>query len=485
MSDIEYAKTSVKVINDFLIDIIGSVVPGIIFLFCVIASVGIPAVMLYFGYPVVQETDPEYATKIELLISNNFQGWFWLVIFFTFIILAYAIGNIFYRRDIKDMDKDSFKYVRTKHFIESVIPSLVFSDIRFKNWKVRRKFCSLKKQKKQLGEDSKRHFIKQYADLLYDYIDQNEKKAFRDETLSLLNGGCSAGSRTLDKIIEKLNHKAYCIYLGDTRDLAVTDAPEPCETTEKQYDVNSDFLREYVSAKYYEKLSLLLKEGNTSDPELTFFNAAGWFFRFSLRSEFACDTEDYCQFPYLYYDKYLCRREAFHLMKHVKWNTENARSKNALNKLKMRIQLASKDEYSILVKNEAHIRMASSSRVVAYWTRTIAYYSLAVLLIVALLTYIGYRKYPESPFFHNLTLDFAVLLRMGSIMLIPVCIILLSNYIWQSVKKFLHYQRLREIFFVLQAYNEIFYTNIRGLPEDLIYRIHKEDRQSYKESAGR
>ncbi|MCC8020331.1 MAG: hypothetical protein LIO85_11260 [Rikenellaceae bacterium] len=479
MSDSGYAKTSVKVINDFLIDIIGSVVPGIIFLFCVFVSVVIPAVMLYLGYPVMPETGTEYATKIDLLVSNTFQGWFWLVIFFIFIILAYAIGNIFYRRDIKDMDRDSFKFVRNKHFYESVIPSVAFSEIRLKERKMRNRFDILKNKCKEPGQKAKKHFIIKYADLLSDYLDADRKTGFKEEILTLLKNQRVKDEPTFEEIIEKLNHMAYSVYLDDTADPDL-DNRKPCETTAMQFDINSDFLRENVSGKYLEKLSVLLKNGDNRDPELIYFNATGWYFRFSLRSEFACDTEEYCQFPYLYYDKYLCRREAFHLMKHVKWNSENARSKNALNKLKMRIQLASKDEYSILVKNEAHIRMASSSRVVSYWTRTIAYHSLVVLLLVTLLSYFvsvdgsGFLRFSGNP-----NLDFAVLLRMGLIMLIPICIILLSNYIWLSVKKFLHYQRLREIFFVLQAYNEIFYNNIRGLNEDLIERIHAEDRQVY------
>ncbi|MCD8173344.1 MAG: hypothetical protein LUD76_07800 [Alistipes sp.] len=171
MSDIEYAKTSVKVINDFLIDIIGSVVPGIIFLFSVIVSVAIPAVMLYFSYPLLPEPDTQYATKVELLISNTFQGWFWLVVFFTFLILAYAIGNIFYRRDIKEMDRASFVYAKKKHFYNTVLPAVRFTNIKIRDRKATKKNA----RTPHAGEQDEKEFIEKYFETIYDYIPGPDK----------------------------------------------------------------------------------------------------------------------------------------------------------------------------------------------------------------------------------------------------------------------------------------------------------------------
>ncbi|MCD8173343.1 MAG: hypothetical protein LUD76_07795 [Alistipes sp.] len=185
-----------------------------------------------------------------------------------------------------------------------------------------------------------------------------------------------------------LNQTAYLLYIKEYNPPTYS-LPELVDDVPRQYEINKGLLKDFIEPEQLVALDRSVKfiSDKESDcavirknvkkyrevvgqlRELSYFNAIGWFFRFYLRSEFACDTEECCQFPYMYYGKYLCRREAYHLVKHVSWTDETARSKNALNKLKMRVQLASKDEYSILVKNEAHVRMASSSRFVAFITK--------------------------------------------------------------------------------------------------------------------
>jgi len=112
----------------------------------------------------------------------------------------------------------------------------------------------------------------------------------------------------------------------------------------------------------------------------------------------------------------------------------------------VKIQLKAKEYYNIIVKNEAHIRMASSSYWVATKSRWVVFAS--VILLFSLIQ----KVFPES---HGWDL----LLRAACVLWLPIGVFWLNWFIKKSVINFLHYQRLREIFFVLKVYDEFVKKN--------------------------
>ncbi len=91
-----------------------------------------------------------------------------------------------------------------------------------------------------------------------------------------------------------------------------------------------------------------------------------------MQNESGCATEKRCDFPYMSYYKYLLKRRQYKLLKYVMWINSPARTKNQINNYKIELQLHVPNAYSIISKNESHIRMASSTWHVAKTVKVIA-----------------------------------------------------------------------------------------------------------------
>ncbi|GAB6010758.1 hypothetical protein [Viscerimonas tarda] len=462
----DYTKDSIKVINDFLIDLIGALIPGIIFLFSVTLCVVIPVIIIYINgntsYSVTVGGTSDIATLIslngiatkqDLLISNVFQGWFWLVIFFVFLILAYAIGNIFYRLDIKDVDRKSFKCVKKKHFKKTVLP-LFKSELDA----IKKEKADKNKETKEERKLKKAELFDEYYDLLFDHILSQERRpkkdrAEKDEIKEVYkNIIVKKSENEKNEEIELLNRIAYELYKNSGKNFLENEKLNLEDTNavdeDMQFKILETFSKEYKSC--------VEKYGKQSAGKNTFLLALGWYFLFSLRSESACDNEEDCQFPYVFYNTYLIKRNEDHLLDYVEWYEKNSRSKNAINKLKLKIQLVAQREYNILVKNEAHIRMASSSWAVSITNGYIGGVSFIFLLAFTIVDTHSFMNHDICNFLNTVLSDKAYILI---ILLLPVLVLLLNLFIRKSVIEFLHYQRLREIFFVLQVYDEFFGIN--------------------------
>lgn len=216
-----------------------------------------------------------------------------------------------------------------------------------------------------------------------------------------------------------------------------------------------------------------------------------------MQNESGCATEDRCDFPYMSYYKYLLKRELKSLLQYVKWSTPATRTKNQLNQYKIELQLHVSNAFSIITKNESHIRMASSSWHVAKVIKGMSFWIGGVMLLFAVIgaichdsnndeskrdksdtdtkvmvtyqegtnhsvkvwptstlkskdnsaqhgdgngTECGFVKFINSymPFLSNATLSNEYLA-----VLFPLFTLLLAWYILISVPKFIHYQRLR------------------------------------------
>jgi len=433
---------NIKTINEFLIDLIGVLVPGVIFLFSVSVSIIIPVILIYFRAMSLKGSNLNivdnaihFATKSDLLASNIFQGWFWLVLFFTFLILSYAIGNIFYRLDIREVDELSFKQQKKKLYKEKIEGII---EIKTES----RYFGKIKK-------DQMDNFLKEYFELLF-YHFKGKRKYKRKEKVKWMN--CLDAITRNEKPLEILNTIAFSFYEEKFRektldyilkyiknqDVSIPEITEP--SPEKIVKNVSSVLKSFVK---YEK-----SENNNANTYQEYL-AIGWFFLFYLRSEVGCNCKKDCQFPYVYYDTYLVKRNELDMVKLAKWCFDkDSRTKNAINSYKMKIRLRAKEAYNIIVKNEAHIRMASSSYRVA--KIMCAKKSLSFIFFFLLILLIPFGKCYCIEYLYPDIVKFSLI-----ILCMPFLIFVLNKFIQKSVIKFMHYQRMREIFFVLQVYQEL------------------------------
>lgn len=180
------------------------------------------------------------------------------------------------------------------------------------------------------------------------------------------------------------------------------------------------------------------------------------------------EDEARCEFPYPNLRRYLEQRQLDHLASMVAWHDEETtgvaaetaepagrkssdrRSKNAINVLKIRLAYHFPEHSGQIVRNEAHVRLMSSTW---YMSRTLLTLSTIVLLFNGgrlLYRWSGDRA-PLAEVF-NRDLHF---------LLVPFAVALIALWVQRTVERFLHYQRVREVIFVL----ETAFTAFRGHPE--------------------
>jgi hypothetical protein len=165
-------------------------------------------------------------------------------------------------------------------------------------------------------------------------------------------------------------------------------------------------------------------------------------------------TKEATQYPYAYLSKYLEERGFSHLAKYVTWSADDfssekadddsakrdrrKRSKHFINEYKMRVKQKNSPLYFDILRNEAHIRFMSS---VWYGSIVVACAALLGIIISAAINIPVMVKAgnPYPPYFEA----FAFPLMIG----------VLAISIIYSIERFFHYQRVREIVFVLIAWN--------------------------------
>ncbi len=142
------------------------------------------------------------------------------------------------------------------------------------------------------------------------------------------------------------------------------------------------------------------------------------------------------QFPYSHLREYLEARGLHHLAQHVPWRGSgniDRRSKLFINLLKIRLQCWNPRKCGDIVRNEAHVRMMSSS-----WYAARLLQEIYMLLLLALLL----AAFDWVPFHFQAQFPWAIV--------VVLCALLIAaTVLRRSVVMFLHYQRVREIVFVL------------------------------------
>lgn len=140
------------------------------------------------------------------------------------------------------------------------------------------------------------------------------------------------------------------------------------------------------------------------------------------------------------------------MAKHVKWTDKNRNIKNEnkdsekyqtkhfINLIKIRLSLLNPSNQMMIARNEAHVRLMSS---VWYLLRYLIKLSIAGILIGLLILYILYEK-KNGLVYNYLTIS-----------MVPSIILFFSIIIRGRIENILHYQRIREIVYVIETANFI------------------------------
>lgn len=334
--------TGVKLAHEYMVDLTGALIPGVLFLFSVIVSVIFPLIAIY-GFPFIGEKNSK--------IINSMSGWFWVVVFFTFLILSYAIGHVFYRSDIKTPDRKDLLKQRKK-----------FLDNFFKELKRELKQKLKQKQLQELNllekqESEQKLKQKEYKkSILFKYTITNLYK----EINYLFN--VSGKSRSdIDHILKKFFNLEYKDFSNITSNLKKNDNLEDSKTkilyilfpnSEQEDSSKEQVLNEYKTL-VLKKLKVLLKEKKTDkllEQNKNLVDIIMYYCILHMQCECACSTSERCDFPYINYYKYLLKRNEIELLSEVNWHLPNARSKNKINRYKIEVQIYQPGAYSIINK---------------------------------------------------------------------------------------------------------------------------------------
>jgi hypothetical protein len=163
------------------------------------------------------------------------------------------------------------------------------------------------------------------------------------------------------------------------------------------------------------------------------------------KRNFGCSDPAECRFPYPDYKAYLQYRGLSHLLPLCVWDATtdgSLVSKTYINLLKIRLRYHCPERCGTIIHNEAHVRLATSTwRVclISVWLSIISLLPVAIAISIALYTNPLHLK--------NLQI-FAWYLPN---ILPPFLVLVFSIFGKLEIEKFLHYQRLREIFYVLET----------------------------------
>ncbi|GMV27115.1 MAG: hypothetical protein AMXMBFR58_31460 [Phycisphaerae bacterium] len=159
-----------------------------------------------------------------------------------------------------------------------------------------------------------------------------------------------------------------------------------------------------------------------------------------------------CEFPYPNLVGYLKKRGAMDLATRIPWdpakNNLDMRTKNFINALKIRLEFFFPVQYVVIARNEAHVRLMSScwymSRVIKRLSSTGLVLS-AMVIVLAIYTILRPGVLPLAV----ATVD---QVRILGFSLITSWIgFVAAWYLKGTIERFLHYQRVREVMFVLET----------------------------------
>ena len=416
-----YEFKGVKIAHELMVDILGALIPGALFLFCTIVCIVFPLIC--------------YATpnnSFGFLMKDG--DWFWIVAFLSFLILSYVIGLIFYRADIKVPDRCDIRREQKKKLISFVDGLLITKDDSSKIvysakmllGEVVPLLTALNESEIEFGfrkpyDDTYRNKCKEVVDYLNRVIQQPEIFSCPHFDPTLQNNDYCVGSNNneecqiykdkiqfLKDILNVLFPESISSSLpsnsdSDSKYFRIAESMFPgvkcLPVTAKIVLINTVKVVPLVEAQtrlcklkrcrhFRMRLRLWLINHNCIITgfkhrwEASYNPLMVAYLILHMQNESGCATEKRCDFPYISYYKYLLKRRQYNLLKYADWSTSAARTKNRINKYKIELQLNVPTAYSIISKNESHIRMASSSWHVARVIR--------ILSIISLIFTIGF-----------------------------------------------------------------------------------------------
>lgn len=409
--DERYEFNGGKLAHELMVDILGGLIPGALFLFSTILCVVAP--LICYAEP-----------------SNNFgpllkdSDWFWIVAFLSFLLLSYVIGHLFSRADIKVPDRFDIRREQKKKIIA------LFSGMP----KNKSKACVhvlklLKEEVTPLKLNFEEYFAKINKSYNSDKSDKNNKNPYSQD----FKNSCENLENLINvvtKVLENATLEDSCIYyfpsINDNtlidiesfdKELLSILFPElstsidKCKGLVSNSDISIDAVRTLLNFRKIlptcfshfkglnEKFILISRlifslrwrlinkikinleseawihsytsrrEFDHSSIETVYAinihqfleNLIVGYLILHLQNESGCCTEERCDFPYISYYKYLLKRDKLELLKLVSWTTPSSRTKNQINDYKIELQTKVPNAYSIISRNESHIRMASSS----------------------------------------------------------------------------------------------------------------------------
>lgn len=396
-----------KLMDELMVDIVGALIPGFLFIIVVFVSVVLPC-SLYGS---------AFSTKADS--SSKFfwdSGSFWWVMLIASIIFSYVVGHIFFRADIAVPDKKDVDR-QVKAFVENV-------------------------KSRHYGQEELVAMLQKEIGVLKENIIAAPDFGQWLILKKVLSVSCK-------NMLSRLEREDFVGNRDDSDFLCIL-FPEECLLMPK-HDTETNAPDDVGYTLSYASLSQSSRDV-LNEYETYFGMGAGCgyvglrylfilYCALHCQMDIGCATARRCEFPYINYYKYLLKRNMPELLKYVDWYSEDNRTKNRINALKIRIHIFVNEAYALMNKNESHIRMSSStwhiSKVLLVMTGI-----MSVVFIVALLT-----KKPWSS--KDMVTAYYV---VGAAL--PVLTFAMVLYLHCCITKYIHYQRLREIQYTLQIYDQ-------------------------------
>lgn len=384
----------VKLLNELMVDIIGGVIPGFLFIIVIFLSVVLPGIIYIEAL----------GKSIGFSSLFNSSG-FWWVLFLLCLILSYVIGHVFYREDISYPDKLD-------------VDRQINDTIR----KVKNKKYNIEQLKKVLRKE---------IEILRNRVSKIQSKEWNNVKQILIcacNNAIKDLNGDIDRTDEYNTNILTILFPEDAVYLSGNILTKKEELSENSLEV----LNKYES--YFDPL----KEFDAySSPGIRYLVIS--YCILHCQMEIGCATKERCEFPYISYYKYLLKRNLLELVEHVNWITVEERTKNKINSLKIRVQIFANEAYAMINKNESHIRMSSST-----WHIT------KPLVVVSSVSFVVFFSIIILYLIRRCRID--VLQYIAAIL--PLLMLFLVRYIRKKITKYIHYQRLREIQYTLQIYDQ-------------------------------
>ena len=378
--------------REFLVDFFGAMMPGVLF----VSLITIEFALIIIGFYVAFEcAHDNCATTLEYLKkgmkwSSNLSTVIYIAFFLLYLCGAYVIGTLFYRRDPKEGDYKSFIKIASGFKKPSEL----------ENWVVKVKTKDEATIEKKFNE-LRPKILKYYHWFTYKKLlkEIKENKALWDEFQS--------------KGLIDANYN-----------IKTEQAIKELKTNEFPVNPNAEFI---TKAKWINWLTVDKKE-----VQFPYNNLAGY-----LIARNRIDLED--MIPWELNRSEVKANAEVKTEKEIKAELKKSpRSKTLINSLKIQLQFFHPEKCSTIIKNEAHVRLTTSM-----WYITIALrnYSLAVILLIPVLYFVfwGAGEIPHIVVFLPAIASVSIFL-----------------FAWRaklSLEQFLHYQRVREIFYVLETAN--------------------------------